>query len=165
MNALEITALLVGGGIGAGARYVLDGAIMRGRSGAFPLGVLVVNVLGSFLLGLLTGIPHVAAVWLTILGVGVLGGFTTFSTVAVETALLAQRGRRDWAWVNLVGTLVACAPAASAPTTSTPPTAAGALATPSTATSTATGMREATTGQPQSSASSKGMPKPSARDG
>jgi protein CrcB len=57
-----------------------------------PLGVLVVNVLGSFLLGLLTGIPHVAAVWLTILGVGVLGGFTTFSTVAVETALLAQRG-------------------------------------------------------------------------
>ncbi len=113
MNALEITALLVGGGIGAGARYVLDGAIMRGRSGAFPLGVLVVNVLGSFLLGLLTGIPHVAAVWLTILGVGVLGGFTTFSTVAVETALLAQRGRRDWAWVNLVGTLVACVVAAA----------------------------------------------------
>jgi len=113
VNALEITALLVGGGIGAGARYVLDGAIMRGRSGAFPLGVLVVNVLGSFLLGLLTGIPHVAAVWLTILGVGVLGGFTTFSTVAVETALLAQRGRRDWAWVNLVGTLVACVVAAA----------------------------------------------------
>ena len=113
MNALEITALLVGGALGAGARYVLDGAIMRGRSGAFPLGVLVVNVLGSFLLGLLTGIPHVAAVWLTILGVGVLGGFTTFSTVAVETVLLAQRRRRDWAWVNLLGTFLVCLVAAA----------------------------------------------------
>ena len=92
MNALEITALLVGGGIGAGARYVLDGAIMRGRSGAFPLGVLAVNVLGSFLLGLLTGIPHVAAVWLTVLGVGVLGGFTTFSAFSLELVAMIERG-------------------------------------------------------------------------
>ncbi|MBN9176718.1 MAG: fluoride efflux transporter CrcB [Microbacterium sp.] len=113
MNALEVTALLVGGGLGAGARYLLDGAIMRGRRAAFPLGILVVNVLGSFLLGLLTGIPHLALVWLTILGTGVLGGFTTFSAVAVETVLLAQRGRRDWAWVNLVGTLVVCVVAAA----------------------------------------------------
>ena len=45
--------------------------------------------------------------WAPLLLTGMLGGFTTFSTVAVETALLAQRGRRDWAWVNLVGTLVA----------------------------------------------------------
>ena len=113
MNALEWAALIVGGGVGAGARYLLDGAIMRGRKDAFPLGILVVNIVGSFLLGLLAGVPQVSPAWLAIIGTGVLGGFTTFSTVAVETALLAQRGRRDWAWVNLVGTLVACVVAAA----------------------------------------------------
>lgn len=115
MNPLEMTALVVGGGLGAGARYVMDAAIMRGRSGAFPLGILMVNVLGSFLLGLVTGLgPNVAPAWASILGVGVLGGFTTFSTVSAETALLAERGRRDWAWINLVGTLVLALIAAAA---------------------------------------------------
>ncbi|KIC58048.1 fluoride efflux transporter CrcB [Microbacterium hominis] len=115
MNPLEMTALVVGGGLGAGARYVMDAAIMRGRSGAFPIGILLVNVLGSFLLGLVTGLgPNVAPAWASILGVGVLGGFTTFSTVSTETALLAERGRRDWAWINLVGTLVLALIAAAA---------------------------------------------------
>ncbi|KXZ61915.1 putative fluoride ion transporter CrcB [Microbacterium laevaniformans] len=107
MNLFEMAALVVGGGLGAGARYVMDAAIMRGRSGAFPIGILLVNVLGSFLLGLVTGLgPNISPAWVSILGVGVLGGFTTFSTVSTETALLAERGRRDWAWVNLIGTLV-----------------------------------------------------------
>lgn len=115
MNPFEMAALVVGGGLGAGARYVMDAAIMRGRSGAFPLGILVVNVLGSFLLGLVTGLgPNVAPAWASILGVGVLGGFTTFSTVSTETALLAERGRRDWAWINLIGTLVLALIAAAA---------------------------------------------------
>lgn len=113
MNALEWGALIVGGGVGAGARYLLDGAIMRGRKDAFPLGILVVNIVGSFLLGLLTGVPQVSPAWLAIVGTGVLGGFTTFSTVAVETVLLAQRRRRDWAWVNLLGTFLVCLVAAA----------------------------------------------------
>ena len=113
MNVLEWGALIVGGGIGAGARYLLDGAIMRGRKDAFPLGILVVNIVGSFLLGLLTGVPQVSPAWLAIVGTGVLGGFTTFSTVAVETVLLAQRRRRDWAWVNLLGTFLVCLVAAA----------------------------------------------------
>ncbi|WP_295817799.1 fluoride efflux transporter CrcB [uncultured Microbacterium sp.] len=115
MNPVEMAALVVGGGLGAGARYLMDAAIMRGRSGAFPIGVLLVNVLGSFLLGLVTGLgPNVAPAWASILGVGVLGGFTTFSTVSTETALLAERGRRDWAWINLIGTLVLALIAAAA---------------------------------------------------
>lgn len=114
MNALEWAVLIVAGGLGAGARYLLDGAIMKGRKDAFPAGILVVNITGSFLLGLLTGIPHVSAMWLTVLGVGLLGGFTTFSAVSVESVLLARRGRRDWAWVNLLGTLVLCLLAAAA---------------------------------------------------
>lgn len=107
MTALDVVALVVGGGLGAGARYVVDGVVMRGRRGVFPLGILVVNVSGAFLLGLLTALAGaVGPVWLAIAGVGVLGGYTTFSTVSVETVLLAQRGRRDWAWLNLLGTLV-----------------------------------------------------------
>ncbi|WP_294943097.1 fluoride efflux transporter CrcB [uncultured Microbacterium sp.] len=115
MNPVEMAALVVGGGLGAGARYLMDAAIMRGRSGAFPIGILLVNVVGSFLLGLVTGLgPNVAPAWASILGVGVLGGFTTFSTVSTETALLAERGRRDWAWINLIGTLVLALIAAAA---------------------------------------------------
>lgn len=113
MNVLEWGALIVGGGIGAGVRYLLDSAIIRGRKDAFPLGILVVNIVGSFLLGLLTGVPQVSPAWLAIIGTGVLGGFTTFSTVAVETVLLAQRRRRDWAWVNLLGTFLVCLVAAA----------------------------------------------------
>ena len=115
MNPVEMAALVVGGGLGAGARYLMDAAIMRGRSCAFPIGILLVNVVGSFLLGLVTGLgPNVAPAWASILGVGVLGGFTTFSTVSTETALLAERGRRDWAWINLIGTLVLALIAAAA---------------------------------------------------
>ncbi|WP_292831630.1 fluoride efflux transporter CrcB [Microbacterium sp.] len=114
MNPVEFAALIVGGGLGAGARYLADGAVMGGRKDAFPLGILIVNIAGSFALGLLTGLgAAVAPTWMTILGVGVLGGFTTFSTVSVETVLLAQSKRRDWAWINLVGTAVLAIAAAA----------------------------------------------------
>ena len=56
MSGLDWALLIVGGGLGAGGRYVLDGVIMRGRTGVFPLGILIVNITGSFLLGLLTGL-------------------------------------------------------------------------------------------------------------
>ncbi|TDN90882.1 CrcB family protein [Microbacterium sp. BK668] len=102
------------GGLGAGLRYAVDALVMRGRRGAFPVGILVVNVTGSFGLGLLTGLAAlVDASWATAIGVGLLGGFTTFSTVSVETVLLGRRGRRDWAWLNLVGTLAASVAAAA----------------------------------------------------
>lgn len=98
------------GGLGAGLRYTVDVLVMRGRRGAFPLGILVVNATGSFVLGVLTGLaPAVGGEWLTLLGVGLLGGYTTFSTVSTETVLLAQRRRREWAWGNLLGTLGVCA--------------------------------------------------------
>lgn len=103
------------GGLGAGLRYLVDIAVMRGRRGAFPVGILVVNATGSFALGVLTGIGSaVAGEWGTILGVGLLGGYTTFSTVSVETVLLGQRRRVDWAWLNLIGTLGICVVAAAA---------------------------------------------------
>jgi CrcB protein len=103
------------GGLGAGLRYIVDVLVMRGRKGAFPLGILIVNVSGAFALGLLTGLGSVIAPdWMTVFGVGLLGGYTTFSTVSVETALLAETRRRAWAWTNLAGTLVAATAAAGA---------------------------------------------------
>lgn len=114
MTALDLALIALGGGIGAGARYLLDAGVSRGRTEAFPLGIALANVLGSFLLGILTGIgTALGPMWLTIGGLGVLGGFTTFGTVSVDTVRWARRGRRPWAWMNGVGTLVATVVAAA----------------------------------------------------
>ncbi|WP_348997232.1 CrcB family protein [Microbacterium sp. BDGP8] len=105
VSAGMLVALVVAGGAGAGIRYVLDVLLTRERRDAFPVGILVINVTGSGLLGLLTGLGAlVAPDWLAVLGIGLLGGYTTFSTVSVDTVQLMRRGRRDWAIVNLVGT-------------------------------------------------------------
>lgn len=117
MTAIDggmLLALVLAGGFGAGARYVIDVVVMRGRRDAFPTGILLVNISGSALLGLVTGLGTIVAPdWLAVLGVGLLGGYTTFSTVSVDSVLLARRGRRDWAVLNLVGTLVAAVLAAA----------------------------------------------------
>ena len=95
------------GGVGAGLRYVVDRLLTPARGMRFPWGILVVNVSGSFALGVITGLGAAIAPELSlVLGLGLLGGYTTFSTVSVETVLLAQRGRRAAATVNLAGTLV-----------------------------------------------------------
>lgn len=106
MTPWTFIALAVAGGIGAGLRYAVDALVMHRRTGRFPLGILIVNVSGSFLLGGVTGLgTAVLGDVATILGVGLLGGYTTFSTVSVETVLLAQRGTRAAAAGNLLGTL------------------------------------------------------------
>ena len=96
MNGLELVALIGGGALGAGARYVIDGLLMRGRREAFPVGIVVVNVTGSFLLGLLTalaldnaGLADVK----TVLGTGLLGGYTTFSSFSFEVIGLFRQDR------------------------------------------------------------------------
>lgn len=118
MNAVDpfvFVLLLVAGSLGAGSRYVVDTLVQRVWMRTFPLGILLVNVTGSFLLGLLTG----AALALddslvTVVGVGFLGAYTTFSTVSVETMLFAERGRWRLALGNVVGTLLAAVAAAGA---------------------------------------------------
>ena len=94
--------------MGAGLRFLVDRAVMRRRVATrFPLGILIVNVTGSFALGLLVGARHGAraAGARHVLGTGLLGGYTTFSTVSVETVLLADRAKRGARAANLVGTL------------------------------------------------------------
>ena len=88
------------GGFGATARYVLDGFINSRRSGTYgysngiPVATLTINVLGSFLLGILLGSADALhADVVRIVGVGMLGGFTTFSTASVELVRLVRDER------------------------------------------------------------------------
>lgn len=92
------------GGLGAGLRFVLDGVVNSLRRTSVPLGSFAVNLLGSFGLGLLTGVwaGRPGAV-LALLGTGFMGGFTTFSTAMLESARLVVE-QRQWAglWLVLV---------------------------------------------------------------
>lgn len=91
-----LLAVVIGGGLGAGARYLLAGQIGRWFGTDFPWGILVVNLLGCFAMGVL--VETMALRWSpspelrALLAVGVLGGFTTFSSFALDTATLAARG-------------------------------------------------------------------------
>lgn len=95
MNML--LAVAAGGALGAVARYYGAGYAGRLVGLDFPAGILVVNVAGSFLMGLL--VESSALVWSpspelrAFLAVGVLGAFTTFSTFSMDTVLLFQRGQ------------------------------------------------------------------------
>jgi fluoride exporter len=98
MNPLILT--MAGGAIGAGARYLATSAIVRALGSGWPWGTLAVNVLGGFLMGLLVGrVADSGDPVRIILGIGVLGGFTTFSAFSLETVEMIQRG----AWLSALG--------------------------------------------------------------
>jgi fluoride exporter len=98
-----ITALLVlvCGGAGAVARFTADSLVQSRRLGEFPLGTLVVNLSGAFLLGLLVGLGAPRHT-MTVLGTATLGSYTTFSTWMLETHRPAQDGEPALAWGNIV---------------------------------------------------------------
>lgn len=115
MTVLLFVGTALAGGVGAALRFFLDGLLKAHTRATFPYGTALVNLTGSFALGVLAGIaangwlaPEVGAV----VGVGLLGGYTTFSTASVETVRLAQEGRYRAAAVNGLGVLVACTLAA-----------------------------------------------------
>lgn len=120
MSVWVLLGAAVAGGIGAGLRYVVDAlvthAVFRGgdRPARFPVGILIVNVSGSLLLGILTGLGTTLGgdtAW--ILGVGLLGGYTTFSTMSLDSVLLLREGERRRGWMNVFGTLLICVIAAA----------------------------------------------------
>lgn len=98
-----ILAIAVGGALGSVARYVMAGQVSRWAGGDFPWGVLAVNVVGSFVMGLLVELTalrwSVSPELRALLLVGVLGGFTTFSSFSLDAALLIERG----AWGPALG--------------------------------------------------------------
>jgi CrcB protein len=110
MSLAVVLLLIAAGGLGAVCRFVVDG-VVRSRSGAaFPLGTLVINISGSLVLGLVTGLTVAQlfpdAVRLVV-GTGFLGGYTTFSTASFETVRLVQERRLPAALLYGLGTLVA----------------------------------------------------------
>ena len=97
------------GGLGAVARFVVDGLVRTRASAAFPVGTVIVNVSGSFTLGLVSGLvlAHAAPDGLRlVVGTGFLGGYTTFSTASFETVRLVEQRRVDLALLNAAGTLL-----------------------------------------------------------
>ncbi len=99
------------GGLGSVARYLLDRAVSRLAGTRFPWGIVVVNVTGSFALGLLLGVLPEAAF---VVGAGFLGGYTTFSTAMLDTVALWRDGERRAAAAHALGTLLASLLAAGA---------------------------------------------------
>lgn len=113
-----LIVLGVAGGVGSVARFLVDGAVTRRWPRITPVGTLVINVTGSFLLGALTGsishvtIPHARdLIW--VLGTGLCGGYTTFSTASVDTARLwldgGHRRAARYLTVSVVGSIAAAA--------------------------------------------------------
>ncbi len=96
--------VLVCGGTGAVARFVVDGLVQSRRLGEWPLGTLVVNLSGSFALGLLAGL-HLAHDTMLILGTATIGSYTTFSTWMLETHRPAEDGERRLASQNVIVSL------------------------------------------------------------
>ncbi len=111
MNAMDrYLAVMAGAAAGGLARYVAGAAIMQRYGGSFPLGTLVINVTGAFLIGVLMpllterGQPHPN--WRLLLVVGFLGGYTTFSAFAWETYQALRSGDRWVALMNVGGSIV-----------------------------------------------------------
>lgn len=97
----------IGGFAGAIARYLVDGAVSSRMAGAFPWGTLVVNLSGSFILGLLFALTAERAILpAEIRGpvlIGFVGAYTTFSTYMLESWRLVEDGAITLAAVNIVG--------------------------------------------------------------
>jgi CrcB protein len=92
--------LAAAGGAGSLLRFTLDSAISRRVTGAFPFGTLAVNVSGSFALGLLQGLG-VAGESSFVIGTGLLGAYTTFSTWMFETERLGEEGDASTGIANI----------------------------------------------------------------
>lgn len=120
-NLLLSLPVILGGALGALCRVKADAAVSAAMGGHFPLGILCVNMAGSLLMGLLMGglsrleesVPapegetarsaaEETAAWLgAFFGTGFLGGFTTFSSFALDTVRLWQAGHSSFALLNI----------------------------------------------------------------
>ncbi len=111
--------ILIGlaGAVGAPLRYVVDVVVSERVAGRFPLGTLVVNVSGSFVLGVITGLAMYHGLPKSsreILGVGFVGAYTTFSTFTLETMQLLEDRQARSALINIACSVVAGGLAAAA---------------------------------------------------
>src|SRR5918997_4326381 len=106
---MNLLLVVLGGGIGAGGRYLL-GCWLHGQLGnGFPWGTFAVNALGSLLIGLVFGLAQAKSIspgTTLFLAVGVLGGFTTFFAFSYETMRLLVNGNAGASILNVAGQFV-----------------------------------------------------------
>lgn len=105
MSLLVVVAVGVLGGLGSIARFMLDGALDRRLGNAFPYGTLAVNVTGSLALGLVVGLALTGDTD-RLVGTGLLGAYTTFSTWMLESHRLAEDGALRRGALNVAVSLV-----------------------------------------------------------
>lgn len=110
MNTIVLVAL--GGALGSVARYLMGSRIQSATGWTFPLGTVLVNILGCFLIGilyvLLVARPDPKHELRALLITGVMGGFTTFSSFSLETVTMAMGGNYGGATLNVAVSVVAC---------------------------------------------------------
>jgi CrcB protein len=107
--------VMIGGALGAGARHLTGRLMMALLGTGYPWGTLTVNLVGGVLMGLLVGALTRLNVpgdqWRLFLGVGILGGFTTFSSFALDAVMMIERGAwgmaLGYALVSVVGSVLA----------------------------------------------------------
>jgi fluoride exporter len=101
---MTVLFVVLGGAVGAPARYVLDRLVQQRVRGPFPWGTLTVNLLGSAVLGAMLGAgpPQVVT---ALVGTGFCGAFTTFSTFGYETVRLLEDGSFLEAGLNALGSV------------------------------------------------------------
>ena len=112
---MPLFLVMIGGALGSGARYLTGRLALALLGPSFPYGTLAVNLIGGLLMGLLVGLLARMAgggePWRLFIGVGVLGGFTTFSSFSLDVVTLAERGALAtalmYALVSVVGAIAA----------------------------------------------------------
>ena len=106
--------VMLGGALGTGARFWMSGFVAERAGEFFPLGTLIVNVTGSFVVGFLAGFTDpegpvfISPRFRQFFMIGVCGGYTTFSSFSLQTLALAQEGEWLRAGGNTVASVVFC---------------------------------------------------------
>ena len=107
-------AVMIGGAIGSALRFAMSTWIAEASHSTFPWGTLAVNILGSLVIGLFTGLTGpdgpllVSPVGRAFVTIGIIGGFTTFSSFSFQTMLLLQDGQWFPAVGNILSSVVLC---------------------------------------------------------
>ncbi|KQM47236.1 fluoride efflux transporter CrcB [Sphingomonas sp. LB2R24] len=111
---LPLLYVMVGGAVGSGARYLTGRAMLSLLGPDYPFGTLAVNLIGGLLMGVLVGVlarNTASETWRLLLGVGVLGGFTTFSAFSLDVVTMIERGAIGVAFgyvlVSVIGSVAA----------------------------------------------------------
>lgn len=112
---MQLLLVMIGGALGSGARHLTGRAMLAGIGPDFPFATLTVNLVGGLLMGLLVGALARAGAsgesWRLFVGVGVLGGFTTFSAFSLDLVTMIERGAMllalGYALASVIGATVA----------------------------------------------------------